>query len=73
MRKTILTILSASVIAALMVQTVCASEYRHTRKTDGAPASQPFRNTNAYAVPAYAALQHEWSHYNGGISAPAGR
>jgi hypothetical protein len=65
MRKTILTILGASVIAALAAQTASASENRPTRKSGSAPASEPFRNSNAYAAPAYAA--------RGGTAAPAGR
>jgi methionine-rich copper-binding protein CopC len=69
MRKTILTILSASVIAALTAQTAVAAEHHHARKTT--PASEQFRNSNAYAAPAN--IESELSHYSGGFSAPAGR
>jgi uncharacterized protein (DUF3084 family) len=73
MRKTILTILGASVLSALTVQTAVASEYHHARRIDRAPASEQFRSSNAYAAPAYAAVQPDWSRYSGGMSAPAGR
>jgi hypothetical protein len=35
--------------------------------------SAQFRDSNAYAAPAYVAAQPDWSRYNGGMSAPAGR
>jgi hypothetical protein len=72
MRKTILTVLGASLIAALTVQGAIAAEHHHTQKAVRAPASAQFRNSNAYAAPAYAAVQPDWSRYNGGMSAPAG-
>ena len=68
MRKTILTILGVSAAAALTMQTAVASERHHNRKIDRAPASEQFRNSNAYV-----AVQPEWSQYSGGVSAPAGR
>ena len=73
MRKTILTILGASVVVALTVQTAVASEHHHARRIDRAPASEQFRSSNVYAAPAYAAVQPDWSRYSGGMSAPAGR
>jgi hypothetical protein len=77
MRKTILSIIGASVVAALTVQKAVASEHHHARKMDRATASEQFRNSNAYAAPAYIAVQPvqpEWSGYSGGgMSAPAGR
>ena len=72
MRNTILTILGASLVAALTVQTVVASEHHHVRKIDRVPASEQFRSSNAYAAPAYAGPAG-LSRYSGGISAPAGR
>ena len=72
MRKAILTILGASLVAALTVQTAVASEHHHGRKIDRAPASEQFRISNAYAAPAYAGPAG-LSQYSGGISAPAGR
>jgi len=73
MRRTILSVLGVSLIAALSVQMVAAAEHHHTRKVDRARASEQFRNSNAYAAPAYVAVQPEWSRYNGVLSAPAGR
>jgi hypothetical protein len=76
MRKTILSVLGASVIAALTMQTAVASEHHHARKTDRATASEQFRNSNAYAAPADIAIQPNWSGWSGysggGMSAPAG-
>jgi hypothetical protein len=70
MRKTILTLLAASLLAASSVQLASASERHHARKAT--PASQHFRNANnAVAWPA----QPNWvSDYSEGhvISAPAG-
>jgi len=71
MQKTFLTVLGATLIAATTVQMAAASEH-HARKAR-APASEQFRSSNAYAVPAYVAVQPDWSRYNGGMSAPAGR
>jgi hypothetical protein len=50
MRKTILTVVSASVIAAFTAQTAAAaSEHHRTRMNGHAVATQQFRNSNAYA------------------------
>jgi hypothetical protein len=74
MRKTILSVLGASAIAALTAQAAVASEHHHARKMDRATASEQFRNGNAYAAPAYVAVEPDWSRYSGGgMSAPAGR
>jgi hypothetical protein len=75
MRKTVLTILSASLIVVSAVQIAAAAE-RTTRKSDRAPAlaSQQFRNANdSLASPSVE--QQDWSDYSEGhvISAPAGR
>jgi hypothetical protein len=72
MRKTILTVLCASLIAALTVQTSAAAEHHHS-KAGRAPASGQFQNSNAYAAQAYVPVQPDGSRYSGGISAPAGR
>lgn len=69
MRKAILTVLGASLMAVLTVQGAIAAERHHTQKAVHAPASTQFRNSNAYAAPA---VQPDWSRYNGGMSAPAG-
>jgi hypothetical protein len=71
MRKTILTLLGVSLIAASTVQMAAAAEHHHARNTVRAPASEQFRNSNAYAAPM--TVQPDWSRYNGGMSAPAGR
>jgi hypothetical protein len=73
MRKTIFTVLGASLIAALTMQMSAAAEHHHIRKIGRAPASEQFQNSNAYVAPAYVAFQSDRSRYSGGISAPAGR
>jgi Ni/Co efflux regulator RcnB len=70
MRKRILTVLAASLMAASTVQMTAASERHHARKA--APTGEQFRNTNnALAWPAQ---QTRASDYTEGhvISAPAG-
>ncbi len=71
MRKIILTVLGASLIAASTAQMAAAAEHHHARRVT--PASEQFRNANnAVAWPA----QPGWySDYSEGhvISAPAGR
>jgi hypothetical protein len=69
MRKTILTLLGASLIAATTVQMASATQHHNTRSA-AAAASERARNSNAYAAPA----EQEWPRYTGGgMSAPAGR
>ena len=77
MQKTILTIAGSALIALSTVQLAAASEHQgrtHHRST----ASAQFRHSNAYAAPAYVAVQPEWpgygygGYYSGGYSAPAG-
>jgi hypothetical protein len=69
MRKTILTILGASLIVVSTVQIAAATEHHRTHR---APVSEHLRNSNAYVAPANVAPQPDLSHYSGGISAPAG-
>ena len=71
MRKTILTILGSALLTASVVQVATAAEHKG-RKADRAPApvSEPFRNSNAYASPT---AEPDWSRYQRGFSAPAGR
>jgi hypothetical protein len=69
MRKTILTIFSALLMIAATVQIAAAAEHHRTHR---APVSAQFRNSNAYAAPAYVTPQPDLSHYSGGVSAPAG-
>jgi hypothetical protein len=62
MRKTVLTLVGAALIAASTIQIASAGETHHTRKV------QQFRNANAavVVVPDYPYV------YSGGWSAPAG-
>jgi Ni/Co efflux regulator RcnB len=65
MRKTILTILAASLMAASTAQIAAAAEHRHARKIDRAPASEQFRNSNnAIASPAQPGLYSDYSDYS---------
>lgn len=72
MRKTILVVLGATLVAATTVQMTAAAEHHRSHKADRAPVStsQKFRNANANAP---LAAQPDWSRYSGGFSAPAGR
>ncbi|WP_213740639.1 hypothetical protein [Bradyrhizobium sp. dw_411] len=72
MRKTILSMLGASVFSAATAQAAVASDRHHVRMTDRVAAEQ-FRQTNANAAPAYIAVQSDYHNYNAGMSAPAGR
>jgi hypothetical protein len=72
MRKTILAVLGASLMAVLSVQAAAAAGNHHQR-LERAAAGERFRNSNAYAAPAYVAPQPNWSRYGGGMSAPAGQ
>lgn len=70
MRKTILTVLGATLVAATTIQMAAASEHR-ARKAFRAPESQQFRNAEDSV--AWSAQPGWYSRYSGGISAPAGR
>jgi hypothetical protein len=70
MKKTILTIASALVVLST-VQLAAASEQRQGKVHHRAYTE--FRDSNAYASPAYDAAQPGLYRYGGGISAPAGR
>jgi hypothetical protein len=80
MRKTILTILGAALLAGSTVQIAAAAEHHKARKIHRAPApvSEQFRDSNDYYAPSYAPSpwQPDWSDYsryqNGAESAPAG-
>jgi hypothetical protein len=68
MRKTILTVVSASVIATLTAQAAAAASEHHRTRTNGhAVATQQFRNSNAYAAPSNFAVQRGWSGYDGAM------
>jgi hypothetical protein len=51
MRKTIFSILTASLIAALTAQAAVASEHHRARAKSRAEATDQLRNSNAYAAP----------------------
>jgi hypothetical protein len=72
MRKTILSILGASILAAATAQAATASERHHVRMTDRI-ATEQFRQSNANAAPAYIGVRPDYPSYGGGMSAPAGR
>jgi hypothetical protein len=66
MRKTLLTVLTAALIAASTSQIASATERHHAHKAGRVVASEPFRNANnSVAAP----VQSGWA---GGYSAPAG-
>jgi hypothetical protein len=69
MKKTILTIASA-LVALSTVQFAAASE-QHRGKAHHRAYTE-FRDSNAYASPAYDAAQSGLYRYGAGISAPAG-
>jgi hypothetical protein len=75
MRKTVLTILSASLIVVSAVQIAAAAEH-HGRGSDRAraAANRQFRNAND-SLAAPSVEQQNWSDYSEGhvISAPAGQ
>jgi hypothetical protein len=76
MRKTILTILGAALLAVSTVQIAAAAEHHKARKAGRAPApvSEPFRNSNAFYGWPSPSAEPGWSRYeNGAMSAPAGR
>ena len=67
MRKTLLTVLTAALIAASTSQIASATERHHAHKAGRVVASEPFRNANnSVAAP----VQSGWAY--GGYSAPAG-
>ena len=68
MKKTVLTIVGSALIVFSAVQMAAATEQHHRVHHR---AYSEFRDTNAYAAPAYTAS--ETSRYSGGFSDPAGR
>jgi hypothetical protein len=69
MKKTILTVAGSALIALSAVQFAAAAEHHHGRAHHRAE----FRDSNAYAEPAYRpAAEPEWSRYSGGYSDMAG-
>jgi len=71
MKKTVLTVAGVALLALSTAQLAAAAEPHHGRVHHRATAE--FRNSNAYAAPAYVAVQPEWSYrYSGGYSDMAG-
>ena len=74
MRKTFLTIMGTALLVASVAQVASAAEHKGRKAVRApAPASEPFRDSNAYLAPSV--LSDDWSRYQGGggYSAPAGR
>ena len=69
MRKTIITVLAASLIAALTAQTAVASEHHRARAKGRAVATEQLRNSNAYAAPHDIAVPSYWSSLDEGAMA----
>ncbi len=69
MRKTILTALAASLIAASTAQAAVASEHHHGRTKSRVVATEQLRNSNAYAAPGDIGVQSDWSSYANGAMA----
>jgi hypothetical protein len=73
MRKTILTILGVSLMAASSIQMATAAEHHHARKVYRAFESEPFRNANdSLALPAQSSWNPDYTDGHA-LSAPAGR
>jgi hypothetical protein len=64
MRKTILSVLGATLVAATLMQTAVATERRHATKAGRAPVStgQQFRNAKNQVVPSLAEQDYEYWH-----------
>ncbi|HXB76484.1 MAG TPA: hypothetical protein VNX23_03570 [Bradyrhizobium sp.] len=69
MRKTITTVLAASLVAALTAQTAVASEHHRARAKSRAVATEQLRNSNAYAAPRDIAVPSYWSGLDEGAMA----
>ena len=61
MRKTILTALTASLIAASTAQAALASERHHERTKGRVVAAEQLRNSNAYAAPGYIGVHSDYA------------
>jgi hypothetical protein len=62
MRKTILSVLGATLVAATLMQTAVAAERRHATKAGRAPVStsQQFRNAKNQVAPSLAEQNYEY-------------
>jgi hypothetical protein len=72
MKTKILTVLGASLIAALTVQAADASQIHHARTRNRATVIEQFRNSNAYIAPRNIAVRPDWSAYDGGYDGALG-
>jgi hypothetical protein len=70
MRKLILNVLSASLIAVLSAQSADAASRHHARSSAG--AIERFHQANAHVAPASSDNASQASRYSRGWSAPAG-
>lgn len=75
MQKTILTIAGSALIALYTVQFASAASEQQVKRHHRAAATTQYRNSNAYAPPAYVVAPESsgYGYYSGGYSAPAGR
>lgn len=71
MRKTILSVLGATLVAATLMQTAVAAERRHATKAGRVPVStsQQFRNAKNQVAPSLAEQNYEYWH---GVGLAAG-
>ena len=72
MHKTF-TILGATLIAAITVQSAAAGDRHHVRKAQPAPITQSVRDSNAALWPSQPTGPDYSRYSNGGMSAPAGQ
>jgi len=71
MKKTVLTVVGATLLSLAAAQAAAAPERDHGRVHRS--ATSEFRNSNASAAPAHVAVQPEWSYrYSRGYSDVAG-
>ena len=72
MKKTVLAIAGSALIVFCGVQLAAAAEHHHGKIHH--QAYSEYRDSNAYAAPAYgSAAEPEWYRYSGGYSDMAGR
>ena len=72
MQKTF-TIIGATLVAAVTIQTAAASDRHHVRKAQPAPITQSVRDSNAAVWQSQPSEPDYWRYMNGALSAPAGR
>jgi hypothetical protein len=67
------TILGATLIAAVTIQSAAASDRHHIRKVHPAPIAQSARDSNAAIWSSEPSEPNWWRYATGALSAPAGR